>query len=92
MPLKGDLAVFVEASRMSRQLTLRRGRDTLGRIMQTGCLSAPAQTGKWYLVEVQYEEEMANHLGPESCVVSSRGGMRSVDRGNRQASHRAAKL
>ena len=43
------------------------------------------------LVEVQYEEEMANHLGPESCVLSSRGEMRSVDRGNRQASHRAAK-
>ena len=25
---------------------------------------------------------MANHLGPESCVLSSRGGMRSVDGGN----------
>jgi len=36
---------------------------------------APAQTGKVQRMKVSYTEEVANHSGPESCVVvGNRGG------------------
>ena len=38
--------------------------------MNTRLPRAPVKTGEVYMVQVQNEEGLANHLGPESCVGS----------------------
>ena len=39
------------------------------------------ETGKEYVVQVHYDEGIANHIGPKPCVDRPRGRARSVGRG-----------